>query len=140
MSKKEFAASVLGVVVAVIIWVTILGRETMNNGSVFYSPLTSFLSLWEDIQRRGIRGNVLGNIMLFIPFGFLLPFSFRWGQKCCWSIVIGLCFSLLVETLQFIMAKGCFDFCDVLFNCLGTAFGYALHRCVMWLRKKSMNY
>lgn len=70
------------------------------------------------------------NILLFIPFGFGLPFITNFRMKE--TVVIGALFSIVIELLQLItgfMAKITFriaDINDVIFNTLGVAIGYIL--------------
>jgi glycopeptide antibiotics resistance protein len=70
------------------------------------------------------------NILLFVPFGFGLPFitGFHWKK----IIAIGMLVSIAIELLQLItglLAKMTFritDVNDVIFNTLGVAIGYLL--------------
>jgi glycopeptide antibiotics resistance protein len=70
------------------------------------------------------------NILLFIPFGFGLPFitTFRFKNV----VIYGLVFSLIIELLQFLtglianMTFRIADINDLIFNTIGTAIGYAL--------------
>ena len=51
--------------------------------------------------------NILGNIVLFIPFGMLFPIIFDKRQKgfLCSAVA----FSLLIEIIQFILGLGSTD-------------------------------
>ncbi len=70
------------------------------------------------------------NILLFIPFGFGLPFITRYRMKKI--VVVGLIFSVLIELSQLItglVAKITFrvtDVNDVIFNTAGVVIGYIL--------------
>ena len=63
--------------------------------------------------------NLMGNIALFIPMGFLLPILFkklRVFKKCVWiSFIILLC----IEILQLFTMRGSFDVDDIILNMLG---------------------
>ena len=129
MSKRnDISVALLGVVVALIIWITILSRETMMETPLSYRPFHSLPSLLKEIQ-RGRAGNSLGNIFLFMPVGVLLP-----GVTSCnkmWKIVVmGIGFSLFIEVIQLITSRGCFDPDDILLNGLGTAIGFGIYRVV----------
>lgn len=68
--------------------------------------------------------NVLLNIAMFCPFGFLLPII---GRKFrCWYVTIptGFCFSLALEFLQLIFATGVCDVDDLFCNTLGAVIGF----------------
>jgi len=70
------------------------------------------------------------NILLFLPFGFGLPFITNFRIKK--TVVYGLFFSLTIEIMQLItgiLAKTTFriaDINDIIFNVLGTLAGYIL--------------
>lgn len=71
--------------------------------------------------------NSFGNILWFIPLGFLLPILI--GKKKhagLTTLAIGLCTSLAIETLQFFLATGVSDIDDVFFNCCGCLLGFLL--------------
>lgn len=124
MSKKrEISAALLGVCVALILWITILGREPQPNGRIFYPPFHSITTMWRDIWHVGIRSNFLGNIALFVPVGVLLPLTTGWKWK---TVTVGCIFSIIVETIQLVTVRGCFDLDDVVLNTIGCIIGFVL--------------
>lgn len=134
--KKDLFAALFGIVVALILWITILSRETQLGGRRFYLPFHTVVTLMKDIRHAGIKSNFLGNIVLFIPIGVLFPLVT--SCKNPWKIAaMGFCFSLLIETIQLVTLKGYFDPDDVIINILGCLIGFALLRAVeMVLRKQ----
>ena len=67
------------------------------------------------------------NILLFVPFGYLLPSLFpskRWWQV----ILLGLAFSLTIELLQLITRLGYADVDDLINNTLGAAIGFLSYK------------
>lgn len=129
--KKDIATALLGVFTAVILWLTILSREKIIGKSIVYTPFHEILSMWKSIQRGGITGNFFGNIVLFVPVGVLLPLVTE-KRKWFWTVGAGFCFSLFIEIIQLITARGCFDSDDIILNTLGTAIGYGLYRAVVY--------
>ena len=79
------------------------------------------------------------NILLFIPFGFLLPFISKFRIKKIF--MIGMLLSISIELLQLIsglLAQITFriaDINDVIFNTIGVAAGYVLFNGFRLLRK-----
>ncbi|MBQ6374890.1 MAG: VanZ family protein [Clostridia bacterium] len=71
--------------------------------------------------------HVLGNMLWFVPLGFLLP---RLHKRCRWSHVLlcGALVSLLAEVLQFLMGSGVSDVDDLILNALGALLGWLMHR------------
>lgn len=65
---------------------------------------------------------VVLNVLLFLPFGFLWPFVD--GRPSFWRTVgLGVCFSLAMESMQALSGRGIFELDDLLHNCVGTAIG-----------------
>lgn len=64
------------------------------------------------------------NILLFIPFGMLLPLLGRRFRKAGYCLGAGLLSSILIESVQYITKRGYVETDDVIMNFLGTALGY----------------
>lgn len=79
--------------------------------------------------------NSFGNIICFLPFGFLAPFVFSKKQTFIKILLGGILFSMLIETMQFLLATGVSDIDDVFFNSCGTALGYLVYMLVQGVRK-----
>ena len=135
--RKDLSVALLGVVVALIIWITILSRETLIGTPFSYRPFHSLPSLIKELQRRR-AGNSLGNVILFMPVGVLLPEVTGWN-KVWKTVVMGVGFSLFIEIIQLITSRGCFDFDDMILNGLGTLIGFGLFRVVELVTKHHLN-
>lgn len=72
--------------------------------------------------------NLAGNILVFVPFGFLFPTVFRDGGKFSVMFVHAFTFVLGIETFQLFSAFGAFDVDDILLNCLGAALGFGIYK------------
>lgn len=67
------------------------------------------------------------NIILFMPLGFLLPWI--WPKLNMWkTVLIGFCFSSMIEVTQYLAHWGCLGIDDIFNNTLGTAVGYVCWR------------
>ncbi len=67
--------------------------------------------------------NVLGNIFLLVPFGFLVAASFSnitWLKKITLAFAVG----SLIEGMQVVLHIGIFDIDDVILNGMGVIVGY----------------
>lgn len=78
--------------------------------------------------------NVVGNLVAFMPLGFLWPI-FRRGRTNAWRVGgLSAAVSLLIETLQYGSGRRIADVDDLLLNTLGGLLGYGtylvLHRCL----------
>ncbi|MGL5259026.1 MAG: VanZ family protein [Lachnospiraceae bacterium] len=70
--------------------------------------------------------NLFGNILVFVPFGFMLPSIWTKAKKCMITLFWGLLFVVGIETFQLFSAFGAFDVDDILLNMLGIMLGYLL--------------
>ena len=68
--------------------------------------------------------NLLGNIIPFAPFGFLLPITYRKCDSAIKVLSVGIVSILLIETFQFITKLGSFDVDDIILNMIGITCGY----------------
>ena len=68
--------------------------------------------------------NLVGNVLVFIPFGFLLPKAYpacgRWWRVLYCAVGLVMC----IELFQLFSAFGAFDVDDILLNVFGTVLGY----------------
>ncbi len=70
--------------------------------------------------------NLVGNVVGFLPFGFILPILSKKRPNLLLTGVMGCLLSLSVETLQLIGKVGSFDVDDLLLNTAGAVLGYLL--------------
>ncbi len=81
--------------------------------------------------------NLIGNIALLVPIGFLVPFI---NQKLNWknSLFIAIISGLTIEMMQVVLGVGIFDIDDILLNTLGVMIGYwAFLIFAKWVRSKN---
>ena len=136
MSKrKDIFTMLLGITVALILWVTILSREKRAENPVIYYPFHTLASFPKEIQSGRLEGNFIGNIILFVPLGVLIPVVTDW-KKIWRTAVASIGFSLLIEIIQLISSRGCFDPDDVILNGLGCFLGYGFYKVACRLFKK----
>lgn len=124
---RDISAVLLGISVALILWLTVFSRETIVENPFAYSPLHSFIAFWLTIKESGITGNFLGNILMFVPVGALYPIVFaKKGISIKGTAFFGSCLSSLIELTQLMLSKGYCELDDVILNTLGTLIGYCL--------------
>ncbi|MDO4438866.1 MAG: VanZ family protein [Eubacteriales bacterium] len=78
--------------------------------------------------------NIFGNVLAFIPCGFLLSVISRRCRFFALNMVIGLFISFLIECTQLLFRVGSFDVDDMILNTLGVCLGYAAYVLVQHLR------
>ena len=80
---------------------------------------------WNNYSIKNIA-NVLLNVAMFVPFGFLLPLLWKPCKKWYVAIPSGFVFSLLIELIQLLTRRGVCDVDDLFCNTLGAVIGYFL--------------
>ena len=71
--------------------------------------------------------NLVGNIVIFVPFGFLLPMVQKGGRNFFVMLLHALLFVLGIEIFQLFSGFGAFDVDDILLNCMGAIWGYLIY-------------
>ena len=75
---------------------------------------------------------MIANVLAFVPIGLLLGCAF--GRMKWWKVLlIGGGFSLLIETLQFILKRGFAEVDDVMHNVVGCLLGYGVYIGIAYL-------
>ncbi|MBR2949992.1 MAG: VanZ family protein [Lachnospiraceae bacterium] len=95
------------------------GLDTAN--FTLFKTIKMYIRYW---ARLNSFENLFGNIFLFSPFGFLLPFLHK-ESRYWWILMINVFWVVCgIEIFQLITAFGAFDVDDILLNCLGAFLGY----------------
>ena len=76
------------------------------------------------IGSRLVFWNLIGNVIGFMPFGFMLPLISDHFRKWYRVFLCGFLLTLLVESVQLISGIGIFDVDDMILNTLGALLGY----------------
>lgn len=71
--------------------------------------------------------NLVGNVVVFIPFGLLLPCVTERGRKFGVMFLNAFLFVTGIEVFQLFSAFGAFDIDDILLNCMGAVCGYLIY-------------
>ncbi|MDR7238410.1 VanZ family protein [Neobacillus drentensis] len=112
-----------------------------SNNFVPFKTINFYLFL-ADINLNIRIENLAGNIIGFMPFGFILPLLAKKFQKLSAVIISTFCLSLTFELLQLIFEFGSFDVDDLILNTVGGILGYIPIKLVLLitlLKKKNIN-
>ena len=90
---------------------------------ISFIPLKGIIEMLQDGITRHSFINIIGNVIMFMPVGFLLPLIYTKVESCKKVVAIGFCISLLVEVSQLFLIRGT-DVDDLILNTLGTLLGY----------------
>lgn len=101
-----------------------------------------FQSVMEMIRNKvsmsRIIENILGNMILFVPLGLLLPILLKKPIKII--LYIAIIFSLSIEIVQFILAMGSTDIDDLIFNVFGAIIGCLLFKKIKKTTKTELSF
>ncbi len=93
----------------------------------FRMNLVPFVHLFDYDNVRDIIWNVVGNMIMFIPTGIILPLIYK-KLDCFWKVVaVGALISLCIEILQLPFPSRASDVDDLILNTLGVAVGYGIY-------------
>ncbi len=116
---------------AVLIYSTLFTFNYYVYGKSFNLVLLDSIRLmWRSGNYWLIFKNVIGNLLLFMPLGFLLPLMFRWLDSFRKMFFISFGVSGLIELLQFYYANRIFDIDDILLNGLGGLTGLIVYKII----------
>ncbi|MGI5891528.1 MAG: VanZ family protein [Bacillota bacterium] len=82
-----------------------------------------------------IIDNLVGNILLFVPWGFLLPLIFKKSKSLRQVLLAGMIFVLCIEAMQFVTRLGSFDIDDLILNLVGVLIGYGIFRAALAIQR-----
>ena len=88
-----------------------------------------------NIGSRLFIKNVLGNMLLFLPFGFFTSYLLD-NKRPLLTVVLTVIASLSIEVVQLMIGR-VFDVDDIILNVLGGTFGFYLYNILDRLGKKS---
>ena len=106
------------------LYLTILSRPTKIYHHMELTPFWSYAAAIDDPK---FREEVLLNIILYIPFGYLVHYAFpklKWWTVVC----MGFLLSAFTETVQLFFKLGLCEVDDLISNTLGTLVGVGLYK------------
>lgn len=116
------------------------GYHWRSNNFIPFKTINFYLFL-ADINLYIRIENLAGNIIGFMPFGFILPLLEKKFQKLSTVTLATFCLSLTFELLQLVFEFGSFDVDDLMLNTLGGILGFLPIKLVLLLsRFKKKNF
>ena len=113
-----------------------------NKLYVNYIPFMETINMFKNnyMNYMGIRNavyNVVGNILVFVPLGFLIPLLFEMKNKIIYIALYGFLTSLAIDFVQLFTAFNITDIDDIIFNTLGSIFGFIIYNLFYYIIKKT---
>lgn len=130
----------------------VLHKEIMSLVFIIYILCLYYILTYQDIGSGGINlvpfkemfrytfgsykfmKNVVGNILLFIPFGFFTSYYLN-NKKTLTSLITALVVSVCAEGIQYHIGR-VFDVDDIILNVLGGFLGYLLYICLNAIKSR----
>ena len=105
---------------------TVFVREVANKQSFKIRPFWSYIVLYNGERHPDVLlPQMIMNVVIFIPLGFLLGTAFKtttWWK----TVIVGGFASLSIELIQLFTSRGTAEFDDVMHNTLGCLIGYGI--------------
>lgn len=108
-----------------------------SEGILQLKPLNTLKWFWWVLRNSGEPGlrthaliNLVGNVAMFVPLGFLLPWIWDFFRKFWRHILLMAAIIIAVELSQYCFQLGTCDVDDLLLNVIGTSLGYCFWKCM----------
>ena len=101
--------------------VTTTDFESFSNNFIPFKEIFRY-----SITSKLFYRNVIGNIILFVPFGYFISYYCKLNKKWYLGIVITGITSLTIEIIQMGIGRS-FDVDDIILNIIGGLIGYLLY-------------
>lgn len=89
-----------------------------------FKTIWMYISMYEHFNFSTWFSNLFGNVIAFMPLGFLIPLLFKKSMNGKFIIFLSFLSSLMVESIQLYFQVGGFDVDDIILNTLGGLLGY----------------
>ena len=127
-NKKQFSLYKELIALSFIIYILCLFQVVtfQDSNNVSSNNLIPFKEMFRyDLGSRLFLKNVLGNIIMFLPYGFFTSYFLK-EKKLLPILFLTVFTSLTIETTQLMIGRG-FDIDDILLNIIGGILGHYLY-------------
>lgn len=115
-----------------------------DNGSWFgltvniipFKTIIYYLTIGHKINSDIIIRNLLGKVLLFVPWGVLLPFLFQKAKNFKNAILITITVTIIIQVLRIILPIGIADIDNIILYTIGSIVGFCLYRYIINLSEK----
>jgi glycopeptide antibiotics resistance protein len=137
MKNARLKAGTMLTLVLFALYLMLLLKLTVFRGSntgahginlIPFVTISEYLQYMADGNRKIGVINILGNLMIFLPLGYMTALLFPSMRKLHKILVLSIAFSLSIEFFQFVFACGSTDIDDVILNTLGGMIGFLAMR------------
>ena len=144
MNKQKLHTALFLAYGALMIWL-LFDRPGYDPAVPYWDQVTAQLNLipfrtlrlFADLLNSGVRSHITiavinlgGNIIMFIPLGFLLPKVFPKLSSLPRVLLTTAIIITIVEIIQLFTLVGSCDIDDLILNVIGSAMGYWFHKLI----------
>lgn len=101
-----------------------------------FAEIQRFLTYRHQVSLMAFLINIIGNILVFAPWGFLIPIWDPKRNHIRHILMYSFSFSLCIEILQLVSRVGVFDVDDIIMNTLGGLVGWIIYLIMNYVRKQ----
>lgn len=109
-------------------WAQIEGNYSITPFYTIHNYMRVLLHSKNGDLIRHCAVNLLGNIVLFIPGGYLLPKVFPRFRTFWRFLLLGFSLLIAIETIQLFSLRGRLDVDDLILNLFGLLLGYIFYK------------
>lgn len=120
---------------SIVLGATMLNRGQYEHGMTQLGLFETYKDAWYEADMVEWRNLVL-NVMMFCPIGFLLPFTVPCFRKWWITYLAGFGCTVFIETLQYVRRCGVFQTDDLLNNFIGATIGFGCFQLVILIKNK----
>ena len=129
MKKYIIKYAFFTIYILILLKLTLFRQTTLENYEINFTLFIDLINVYKNSGLCQFIRLFLGNIVWFVPLGFMLP---KMLKKCNFITVTlsGCLFSLLIEILQLVLKKGICEIDDLILNIAGTMIGYSVYKII----------
>ena len=125
LNKFKFGLWSIFVIYIVVVLGATIGHRASAYGNINLHLFSSYKNAYNSFSIREWR-NIILNILMFVPLGFMIPLLFKKCKRWYITYLIGFGATLFIEILQLISKRGIFELDDIINNTLGCIIGYGI--------------
>lgn len=110
-------------------------RGTSEHRDFLWMPFAEYREAWHHFTAVNWR-NLILNILMFVPVGFLLPLVSERFKRRKWAFAAVFSLTIFIELIQFIFGLGLAATDDAINNALGGMIGHGLVMSLITLKKR----
>ncbi len=132
IDRQPILICIMTIYIFAVLYITLFDRNIGEHRAKL-QPLWEIKMFMTGQDYKYWAGQIVGNLVMLLPLGFLLPIMsdyFKDGRR---TVLTGLGFSLFIELTQYVTGRGLCETDDILHNTTGTILGFILYR-------KALNY